>query len=69
MSELSDVKADDLGWWHLQLLVDSSLQILIQKGLELLVLLVQETGLFDQVLSLHEHLVVLAEGLVEGLPH
>ena len=65
----SDVQSNDLGRRNLQLLVDTSLQVLIEKRLELFVLLIEETGLFDQVLSVDEQLVVLAQRLVEGLPH
>ena len=65
----SDVQTDNLGGWHLQLLVDACLQVLIQQRLELLVLLVEQTGLLDKVLSLGEHLVIAAQRLVERLPH
>ena len=65
----SDVEANDLSGGHLQLLIHTSLQVLIQQGLQLLVLLVQETGLLDEVLALNKHLVVLAQGLVEVAPH
>lgn len=65
----SDVQSDDLGGWDLQLLVDASLQVLVEKRLQLFVLLIEEAGLLDQVLSVDQELVVLAQGLVEGLPH
>ena len=65
----SDVQSDDLSGWNLQLLVDTSLQVLVEKRLQLFVLLVEEASLLDQVLSVDEELVVLAQGLVEGLPH
>jgi hypothetical protein len=53
---------------HLQLLIYASLQVLIQKRLQLLVLLVQESGLLDQVLALSQHLVVAQETLVQRPP-
>lgn len=65
----SDVQSNDLGRWNLQLLVDTSLQVLIEERLELFVLLIEETGLFNQVLSVDKQLVVLAQCLVKGFPH
>ena len=47
----SDIEADDLSGWHLQLLIDTSLQVLVQKSLKLLILLVEQASLLDQVLS------------------
>lgn len=29
----SDVKTDNLGWWHMELVIYTSLEILIQQGL------------------------------------
>jgi len=58
-----------LGWWHLQIVVNASLKVLVQQGLELLVLLVQETGLFNQILSIDEKGVVLGQGFVKSAPN
>jgi hypothetical protein len=43
----SDVKTDDLSRWHMELVIYTSLEILIQQGLKLLILLVQETSLLN----------------------
>lgn len=64
----SNVQSDDLGRRHLQFLVDTGLQVLVEQRLELFVLLIQKTGLLDEVLSIDEKLIVLAQGFVEGLP-
>ena len=37
----SNVESDDLRWWDLKIMVDAGLQILVQKRLELLVLLIE----------------------------
>lgn len=58
-----------MGGRDLKLLINAGLQILIQQGLQFLVLLVKQTSLLDQVLSVHQHLVILGEGLVESAPH
>ena len=57
----SDVEANDLSWRHLELLVHSSLQVLVQQGLQLLVLLVQQASLFNQVLSVDQELIVITQ--------
>jgi hypothetical protein len=49
----SNVKTDDLGRWHMELVIYTSLEILIQQGLKLLVLLVQEASLLNKVLSIN----------------
>ena len=54
---------------NLELLIDSSLQVLIQQRLELLVLLIEKTCLLNKVLSIHQHLVVPGQGLVQCSPH
>ena len=64
----SDIEADDLGGWHLQLLIDTSLQVLVQKSLKLLILLVEQASLLDQVLSVDQKLIVVAQRVVKGLP-
>lgn len=65
----SDVEANNLGRRHLKFLIDAGLQVLIQQSLQFFVLLVEQARLFDQVLTFHKHLVVLAESLVERAPH
>ena len=65
----SDIKTDDLSWWNLQLLIDSSLQVLIEQRFKLFVLLVQQTGLLDEVLAIDQHLIVLCERRIEGIPN
>lgn len=52
----------------MKLLIDSSLQVLVEQSLEFLVLLVKKTGLLDQVLTVDQELVVLDERPVQGLP-
>ena len=64
----SNVEADHLCGRHLQLLVDSSLQVLVKQRLELLVLLVQKTSLFDQILTINQELIVFLERAIESLP-
>lgn len=64
----SVVKSDYLGWWNLELLIDTSLQVLVEQSLKLFVLLVKQSSLFDQVLSVHKHLIVLCQRLVESTP-
>ena len=64
----SNVESNDLSGGHLQFLVDARLQVLIQQCLQFFVLLVKQTSLFDQVLTVHQKLVVLHKGLVEGFP-
>ena len=64
----SDIEADDLSGWHLQLLIDASLQVLVQKSLKLLILLVEQASLLDQVLSVDQKLIVVAQRVVKGLP-
>ena len=66
---ISDIETDDLSGWYLQLLVNTGLQVLVEQSFELLVLLIQQTCLFDEVLSVDKELVVFAEGLIERLPH
>jgi len=53
----------------LKFLIHAGLQVLVQQGLQLFVLLVEHAGVFDQVLPGHEHCVVLCECGVERLPH
>ena len=50
-------------------MVNTSLQVLIEKCLELFVLLVKETGLLNQVLAIDQKLIVFSEGLIEGSPN
>lgn len=50
-------------------MVHTCLQVLVQKGLQLLVLLVQEACLLNQVLALNQETVVLGEGLVKCSPY
>ena len=50
-------------------MVNTGLQVLIEKRLELFVLLVKKTSLFNQVLTIDQKLIVLGEGLIEGSPH
>ena len=52
----------------MKLLIDSSLQVLVEQSLEFLVLLVKKTGLLDQVLTVDQELVVFDERPVQGLP-
>ena len=52
----------------MKLLIDASLQVLVEQGLEFFVLLVKKTGLLDQVLTVDQELVVLDERPVQGLP-
>lgn len=52
----------------MKLLIDASLQVLVEQSLEFLVLLVKKTGLLDQVLTVDQELVVLDERPVQGLP-
>ena len=64
----SNVEADNLSWWDLELLVDAGLEVLVQQCLQLFVLLVEKSGLLDQVLSVDKHLVVFGESRVESSP-
>ena len=50
-------------------MVNTGLQVLIEKRLELFVLLVQQTSLLDEVLAIDKKLIVLCEGLIEGSPN
>ena len=52
----------------MKLLIDASLQVLVEQSLEFLVLLVKKTSLLDQVLTVDQELVVLDERPVQGLP-
>ena len=52
----------------MKLLIDASLQVLVEQSLEFFVLLVKKTGLLDQVLTVDQELVVLDERPVQGLP-
>ena len=52
----------------MKLLIDASLQVLVEQSLEFLILLVKKTGLLDQVLTVDQELVVLDERPVQGLP-
>ena len=52
----------------MKLLIDASLQVLVEQSLEFLVLLVKKTGLLDQVLTVDQELVVFDERPVQGLP-
>ena len=65
----SNVEANNLSWRHLQFLVDSRLQVLVEQRLQLFVLLVEESGLLNEILTLHQLLVIVAERFVEGLPY
>lgn len=69
MSTHSNVESNDLSGRNLQLLVNASLQVLIQQCFQLFVLLIEQASLFDQVLTVHQKLVVLDQSLVESLPH
>jgi hypothetical protein len=60
----SVVKSDHLSRWNLQFLINTSLQVLVQEGFKLFVLLVEKTSLFDQVLTVNKHLVVFQQRLV-----
>jgi len=64
----SNIESNDLSGRHLQFLVNASLQVLVEKSLKLFILLIQQTRLLNQILTIDEQLVVLAEGFVEGLP-
>lgn len=64
----SDIEADDLSGWHLQLLIDASLQVLVQKSLKLFILLVKQASLLDQVLSVDQKLIVIAQRVVKCFP-
>ena len=64
----SDIEADDLSGWHLQFLIDASLQVLVQKSLKLFILLVKQACLLDQVLSVDQKLIVIAQRFVECFP-
>jgi len=63
-SQSSDIQADHLRGRHLQLLVDASLQVLVQQSFQFFVLLVKQASLLNQVLPLHKLLVVFAQSLV-----
>lgn len=65
----SDIEANDLSWWHLKLLINTSLQVLVQQSLQLLVLLVQQASLLNQVLSVDKKLIVLAQRVVKCFPN
>ena len=52
----------------MKLLIDASLQVLVEQSLEFFVLLVKKTSLLDQVLTVDQELVVLNERPVQGLP-
>ena len=52
----------------MELLVDSSLQVLIKQRLQLFILLVEQTSLFNQVLPINEHLVVFGQSLIKCFP-
>jgi len=49
-------------------MIDSGLQVLVQERLEFFILLVEESSIFNQVLSVDEQLVIFREGLVQGSP-
>lgn len=53
----------------MQLLVDSSLKVLVEERLQLLILLIEETSLFDEVLPVDKEVVVIDECFVKGSPH
>jgi len=48
--------------------VDARLQVLVEQSLELLVLLVEQSCLFDQVLAFHQQSIVLRQRFVQGSP-
>jgi len=52
----------------MQFVINTSLQILIEQGLEFFILLVEESGFFDEVLSVNQKSVVFGEGFVKSLP-
>ena len=45
------------------------MQVLVEQCLKLFVLLVQQACLLDQILSVHQQLVVVAQRFIEGSPH
>jgi len=50
-------------------MIDSSLQVLIEQSFQLFVLLIQQTSLFDQVLSVNKKCVILRQSFVKSSPH
>jgi len=52
----------------LKLLVDASLEVLVQQCFEFFILLVQKTSLFNEILTVDEELVVFSEGVIERSP-
>jgi len=49
-------------------MIDSSLQVLVEQCFQLFILLIQQTSLFDQVLSVNEKCVVLSQSFVKSSP-
>ena len=49
-------------------MVDTSLEVLIQKCLEFFILLIQKTSLLDQILSVNEKGVILGQSFVKCSP-
>ena len=49
-------------------MIDSSLQVLVEQSFQLFILLIQQTSLFDQVLSVNEKCVVLSQSFVKSSP-
>ena len=54
----SYVESDDLCWRHVKLVVNTSLEILVEQRLQLFVLLVEQACFLNEVLALHEQAVV-----------
>ena len=50
-------------------MVNTGLQVLIEKRFELFVLLVKESSLLNEVLAIDQKLIVLREGLIECSPN
>ena len=50
-------------------MVNTGLQVLIKKRLELFVLLVEKACLLDEVLAIDQKLIVLGEGLIKSSPN
>ena len=65
----SNIQADNLSRRHLKLLIDTSLQVLVEQSLKLFILLVKQTGLFNEILAINQELVVFLQGIVKSFPN
>mmetsp|Transcript_14507 Transcript_14507/g.24774 ORF Transcript_14507/g.24774 Transcript_14507/m.24774 type:complete len:311 (+) Transcript_14507:115-1047(+) len=59
---------DDMGGWHLKLFIDLGSQVLIQQGLELLILLLHLHRGVDGLAATLQQIVVTLQEQIEGFP-